>query len=456
MMNNILKYNGAASRGAGLRNMIAGAMVFGLGLLCVPDATGQALKLSLQECREMALTHSEEIQQADNSLSQAGLDRKIAKAAYMPNIEGSAMGTYVLPDMDVSGSELRMRGTYLAGISLTQPIYAGGKIVAGKKLSAIGEEAAQEQLRMTKMDVVVDADNAYWTYIAVCEKVRMMESYQAQMDTLYSQTKAAVEAGMSTEDNLLRVEAKRTEILYQLQKARSGADLCRMSLCNVIGEDADTEIEPVDTDIVISGTAFLSDDISNRPEMLLLEKQVEASQEQIKMTRGDMLPSVGLQLGYDYYGNVKLKGTTTLEDGSTYNYTQEFKDGFGLAMLAVKIPIFHWNESRNKVRKAKYELQNAELEMQRNSRLLSIQTRQAIHNLQDSELLVETAEAGARQADETLRMMQSKYGSSMATLTDLMDAQSQWQQAQSNLIEARTQYKIYETEYLRAVGELEI
>jgi outer membrane protein TolC len=43
----------------------------------------------------------------------------------------------------------------------------------------------------------------------------------------------------------------------------------------------------------------------------------------------------------------------------------------------------------------------------------------------------------------------------MSTLTDLLDAQSQWQQAESNLIEARTQYKIYETEYRRAVGTLE-
>ena len=46
-------------------------------------------------------------------------------------------------------------------------------------------------------------------------------------------------------------------------------------------------------------------------------------------------------------------------------------------------------------------------------------------------------------------------GQSMATLTDLLDAQSQWQQAESNLIEAQTQYKIYETAYLRATGRLE-
>ena len=43
----------------------------------------------------------------------------------------------------------------------------------------------------------------------------------------------------------------------------------------------------------------------------------------------------------------------------------------------------------------------------------------------------------------------------MESLTNLLDAQSQWKQANSNYIEAQTQYKIYETEYLRATGKLE-
>ena len=51
--------------------------------------------------------------------------------------------------------------------------------------------------------------------------------------------------------------------------------------------------------------------------------------------------------------------------------------------------------------------------------------------------------------------MQNRYAAALSPLTDLLDAQSLWQQAQSNLIEALTQYKIYETEYLRATGRLE-
>ena len=134
----------------------------------------QPLRITLEECRQMALSHSEELQQADNALRQAELDRQIAQKAFLPGVDASAMGAYVLPDMDMMGMKLRMRGTYMAGISLVQPIYTGGKITTGNRLARIGEEAASEKFRMTRMDVLVEADNAYWTYIDVRRKVRML------------------------------------------------------------------------------------------------------------------------------------------------------------------------------------------------------------------------------------------------------------------------------------------
>lgn len=401
----------------------------------------------------MALSHSEELQQADNALRQAELDRQIAKTAFLPKFDASAVGAYMLPDMDMLGMEMRMRGTYMAGVNLTQPIYAGGKITTGNRLARIGEETAAEQLRMTRMDVLVEADNTYWTYIAVGRKVRMLESYHAQMDTLHRQTEAALAAGMATENDLLRIDAKRTEIHYQLQKVQNGADLCRMSLCRIVGADFDTQIEATDTTFVASQPVGLSAETAARPELHLLEKQIAAGREQIRMARADMLPTVALTANYMYYGNIKLNGMTDA-GGTMIPFSQEFRDGMGMAMLSVQIPIFHWGENRKKVRKAQYELRNAELDLQKNTRLLNIEVQQAIRNVQDGYELIHTAEKGLQQADENLRVMRNRYAASMAPLTDLLDAQSQWQQAESNLIEAQTQYKIYETEYLRATGSL--
>lgn len=85
---------------------------------------------------------------------------------------------------------------------------------------------------------------------------------------------------------------------------------------------------------------------------------------------------------------------------------------------------------------------------------MTLEIHQAIQNVSDSYTLVQTATTGQRQADENLRVMTSRYGNGLCTLTDLLEAQSTWQQAQSNMIEAKAQYKIHQVEYLKVSGVL--
>ena len=414
------------------------------------------LLLSQEECRQLALISSEDVKKSENRLSQAEIDKKLTATAFLPKVDATGMGIYMTPfEMAGMGAEMRMDGAYMAGISLMQPIYTGGKILTGRKMSKMGEEVAQEQQRMTKMDVLVDADNAYWTYLAVSRKVRMMESYSRQMDTIYNQTKAALSAGLATENDMLRVEAKRSEIKYQTQKVQNGADLCRISLCRVIGVEFDTQIELTDTVFVDKKQMLpLSVNLSNRPELNMLQKSVDINKQQIKMVRSDMLPMIALSAGYTYFGNIKMKSMVDLGGGMYMPYTSEFKDGLGTVMLAVQIPLLHWGEGFRKVKKARYDLDNSQLDLEKNKKLLTLQVQQAIRNVQDSYMMIETATLALRQAEENLRVTRNRYNESMSTLTDLLDAQSQWQQSYSNYIEAQSQYKIYETEYLRATGEL--
>ncbi len=407
------------------------------------------LRLSQKECREMALKNNEEIQKAHNSYEQAKLDKEIAFAAYLPELDGSLTGLF-RKDMDMMGAELQMRGTYLAGLTLTQPLFTGGKIIASNKLAKIGVESAAETRRKTEMDVIAEADNAYWTYVAVGEKVKLLEAYRKQLDELYNQISQRVNVQMATRSELLRIDAKRSQILYQLKKARNGVELCRMSLCSTLGIDIRTTIEATDTNLEITAPHQLDGNISMRPEYRLLLNQVQAQKEQIKIARADILPTFGLSAQYSYYGNLKLAGTN--EDGTPFK--QEYKGGSPMLMASVSIPLFRWGKGLKGIKKAKLNYQNARLDLQRNERLLNIELQQAILNVTDGYNLVETAAVGMEQATENLRNMQNNYDVSMCTLTDLLDAQAQWQEAYSNEIEAKTQYKIYESEYLRVSGLL--
>ncbi|MDE7409223.1 MAG: TolC family protein [Muribaculaceae bacterium] len=423
-------------------------------LLAVSSVSGQTLTIDRDECRRMALKHSENLKKAQNGLAQAELDHKIARTAYLPKFDATASAMYMLPDIDMMGAKMQTHGAYLAGIQLVQPIYAGGKITAGRKLSDLGREAAQSQLEISRMDVLNEADNAYWTYIAVRDKVWLMQSYINMIDTLYSQTQTAVDAGMAMENDLLRINAKRSELQYQKKKAENGAELCRQALCNVIGADYETSIEPTDTLPECVAPSSLDYDITARPEYKLMQLNVDVARQQVNMVRGDFLPTVGLSLGYSYYGNIKMKGMADLGDGNYYPYTQEYRDGIASGVLSVSIPLFHWGEGIKKVRKAKLSVDNAMLDLNRNTDLLDLEVRQAATNLEDGWNMISSARLALELATENLRVMHNRYDEAVSPLTDLLDAQTQWQQARSNMIEAATQYQIYRTAWLRATGRL--
>ena len=429
-------------------------------IIALADALlAQSLSLSLQDCRQMALEYNEKIKTADNAVKKAKLDRQIAFAQYLPKVDGSFTLVHTknidLLDQDFLWLSLQTRGTYLAGINVTLPLYVGGQLTAANRLASIGQTVSEEQQRKTRMQVIADVDNAYYTLISVRSKVQMLEAYERQMQGLYDQVKLGVDVQMATENDLLRITTKQNEISYQLQKARNGEQLCGLALANIIGTDLEQTIIPIDTVLSAAVPQQLSEDISSRPELHLLQQQVKASEVLVKKTRSNYLPTVALVGRYSHYNNLKLKGELTLPTGSSLGVNHNFSSGTPMALLSVNVPLFHWGAELKKVKKAKLDLSDAKLQLQQNERAMRVEVRRAVQNVTDSQRMVETATIGRQQADENLRVMRQKYDNQLCTMTDLLDAQSQWQQARSNLIEAQTQQKIYETEYLRVTGKLE-
>ena len=101
-------------------------LTFAVAMAALTSLTASAITLDSRQCVAMALESSADLKVADNSLEQTRLQRGVARTAYLPNFAGSAMLNSMLPDMEAMGMTLNMKAMWLAGINVTQPIFAGG------------------------------------------------------------------------------------------------------------------------------------------------------------------------------------------------------------------------------------------------------------------------------------------------------------------------------------------
>ena len=205
----------------------------------------------------------------------------------------------------------------------------------------------------------------------------------------------------------------------------------------------DAQIVATDTLILTQNyNNQLSHDIVNRPEYRIQEMQVELKDLEIKNTRADFLPTVGISAGYQYMGGMKLAGSSL-----------DMK--IPMVMASISIPIFNFGEGRKKIRSARLAHEISTVELNKNRSLMDIEAQQSKSAYESALLLIRTAEHGLEESEHNLSQTQNNYEMGMATILDVMEAQTQWQEAYSNNIEARTNYKIREIEYLRAIGQLE-
>lgn len=418
----------------------------------------QAQELTLEKCRELALKNNETIQKTNIEVRQAKLDKQIATTAYLPKLSGNATGAY-LTDKETDMGKISFDGVYMAGLSIQQPVFMGGRIVATDRKAKIGQNIAKEKQRLKRQQVISQTDNIYWNYVAVKEKVGLLKQYILHLDSVLANTKVKVENQFSTESDLLRITSYISQAKYNLQKAENGLGICKMALCGHIGLPMDSPIFIQETTgsmkSTINDSQISSGTIFNRPEFTLLQHQILVNEQDVKITRSEFLPTLGLGLGYNWMGNIKYKMFSEDEAGNRKVNSGTFNTNTGSIMLSLSMPLFHFGEGMKKVKRAKLNVDIARLDMQEKQRQMEIEKEQAVRNLYDGKAMIESAMISQEQAEENLRIMRIRYEEGYVILTDLIDAQNMWQEANLSVIEALTQYKVYETEYKYTIGTLE-
>ena len=429
-------------------------------------------QLTLAECREMALEHNKQSKVSLMQIEKASQDVKTYRAKFFPHL--SAQGNYLLnskkyketiPSMKIpivsatpphlpNGGllvtpdiplEFGLNNSWFAGVNLKQPLYMGGKIRSAYQMSKIGREIALLNRNLSDTEVVYETDKAYWTLLKVEELLLAAQKYQEVVEHLLQDINNAFEVGMTSRNDILKVQVKLNEAKLQCRRAQNAVTLSKMNLCHVIGyslledvEVADRELDETKSDLPIVHDVFL------RPEYQMLSKNLDLKYQEVRLTRSDYLPQVGVMGGWAY------------SDALKFNDNKLVKGGSFSALLSVSIPLFQWGEGISKVRSKKAEHQMALLQREDASEKMMLEMTMALNQVDESKLEVEMTTESLAQAEENLKTSTEQFDVGLETLTEHLEAQTLWQKAWAENIEAKAQLRLNETNYLKASGQLDV
>ena len=481
-----------------------------LGVLVLLPMTGKAQRLlTLDSCRAMALSNNKQMGVARMKQEVNAHLKKSARTKYLPHV--SAIGGYVWMSKEISmlsddkkdalnnlgtnaaasltsslGSIIsqlpaaaqmkiaedlsEFAGTldntghglvnslrtdthnmFAGSVMVTQPVFMGGAITAANKIADINEEIAANTLEMKRQGTLYNIDLTYWQVVSLRHKQILAESYVALVKKLKSDVQKMIDQGVATKGDGLSVSVRVNEAEMALTQVSDGLALSKMLLCQLCGlpEDEDitladenkgtlgnvsSELQPMDNADVA---------MSNRPELKVLQNNVDLSKQTTNVLKAGNLPQVLLTGGY------------AVSNPNTFNGFEKKFSGFWNVGLLVRVPIWNWGDVKHKVRASKGATAIANMELEDAREKINLQVRQSNFKVKEAQKKLTMAESNVANADENLRMANLAFKEGTASYTTVMEAQTAWQQAQTQKIDAEIGVKLSQVELQKALGTLQ-
>ena len=471
-------------------------LMLGLLSLALIDAHAAGNSWSLDSLRARAVSNNKSLLMAGQKKVAASYTRKSAATNYLPKV--SATGAYMYTSRELSllsdeqkhtlsniGTGLSAmvpnlapmsstinsvgqgvvealhtdtRNAGIVAVTLTQPIYMGGKIRAYNKITQYAEEAAGTLYDKELQDIIVDVDEAYWNLVALYSKKKLAEGYKALVDKLEGDVEKLVKEGMATKADLLSVKVKVNEAGVTLIQVNNGIELSRMNLCRICGLDMNEPVEVEDAideknqNANIMGQVDMfsskSDNLvqqaeSNRKELQALGLQNRIYDEKIKLARAEYLPKVALMGGY------------LASNPSVFNSFERKMKGMWNVGITLNVPILTWGDRSYKVKSAKAEALMHRYETEEVKEKIELQVNQCRQKLQESMERYQTTLRSVDEAEENLRYANLGMKEGVITLSNVMEAQTAWLKAKSEWVNAQVDVRLANLYLRKAVGSID-
>ena len=433
-------------------------IAFLLSWICCGTIAAQTT-LTLEQCKQLARDNNITLRSAKNDIQQAEQQKKQAFTNYFPQVSAMGAGltankhlvqmdmempaalTAAMPAGTVNPISMGMIKNGLVGnVMAMQPIFAGGQIINGNKLAKVGVEASRIQLEASEDEVELTTEQYFWQVVSLKEKLVTLGTIHKMLEQLEKDVTVSVNAGVTTRNDLLQVQLKVNEIESQTLQVENALAISKQLLGQYIGKNDNFDVaNTIDINTIPSLDARLKLDhqasLAATTQYRLLEKNVEANRLQHKMKVGEQLP--------------------TVSGGAVYTYNNLVGDGRGVGMLVatVSVPISGWWGGSHAIKKQKLAYEQARDQMADVSQKLVINMNNCWANVETSHKQLAISRKSIEQSEENLRLNNDYYRAGTTTMSNLLDAQSSYQQSRDKYVDAYIDYQQNLLKYRQATGQ---
>jgi outer membrane protein TolC len=404
--------------------------------------------ISLDSAKRAALSHSKTIRNGHLRIDAAKLGVEAAKSDHLPSVSAMGVGLYGFKDFVPAIPSFLNNGInnlYLAAATASTPIYAGGKIRISNSLASLQLQVSKVQMTQSRDSVLLLTEQKYWSLVDLQERQKFLAYNERLLRHLLKQQQDLLASGLIARNDLLKTKVQLNELLVDQSKLENSrrVSLFDLSLHTGIPYDSTLVMQDSLSKETLPGMPALQPDTSlaTVAGYQLLVHQLQGEQLQTKMTKAGTLPSISAGLSASEAGVIG-KGI-----GSSF---------VPAAMATISIPISDgwWGRGSKQIKQRKISEQIAENEIADGANRLRVAVIRSWYDLKDQLSQIEYARVSLEEAAENLKVNTDNYGQGLNSVTDVLDAQNSYQQAQYVLTDAYATFRLRLALYRFTTGKI--
>jgi outer membrane protein TolC len=360
--------------------------------------------------------------------------------------------------------------------SVGQPLWRKGGLFANRApviIAQRGIRQSQATFQAQVSDVVARAINQYWDVVEARKSLEVIRKSVELADTSYKRDKRALELGALPPLEIYRSESQVAQRKIALIQVEYNLKRVEENLRQTIGADLDPRIGALDLDLTENTESngnlatvdlqdILNQALKNRAEIEAQRQQLAIDDANVRVANNNLKPDLNLSANYTSNGLGGISfansaaGPVVVSNGGFGDSLSQL-GGFNFPTygmsLQLRLPIRNRAAAAD-LGSALVSKKNSLYKMRSLEQSISTEVKNAVHDLEQSELVITAAQASRDLAAKTLGAEERKYQLGAGTIFFVLDAQNQLSAAELALVQSQIAYQRALTEVDHASGSL--